>query len=93
MGEVYGAHDSRLGRDVAIKVLPTHLAKDPQALARFDREARAVTALSHPNILVLYDVGSHEDIAYTVTPRWVKRTKLWRSLTRRTRKAPVSYWT
>lgn len=67
MDEVYRARDSRLGRDVAIKVLPSHLAKDPQALARFDREARAVAALSHANILVLYDVGSQDDIAYTVT--------------------------
>src|SRR2546425_5362801 len=57
MGEVYRARDTRLDREVAIKVLPEHLAKDPQALARFEREAKAVAALSHPNILALYDVG------------------------------------
>ncbi|SPE32778.1 Serine/threonine protein kinase (fragment) [Candidatus Sulfopaludibacter sp. SbA6] len=67
MGEVYRARDPRLGRDVAIKVLPEHLSKDPQALARFDREARAVAALSHPNILAIYDVGSEQGVAYTVT--------------------------
>jgi eukaryotic-like serine/threonine-protein kinase len=57
MGEVYVAHDSRLGRDVAIKVLPSALADDPQLRARFDREARAISQLTHPNICRLYDVG------------------------------------
>ena len=67
MGEVYRARDSRLNRDVALKVLPGHLASDPQAMARFDREAKAVAALSHPNILVLYDVGADASIHYVVT--------------------------
>jgi eukaryotic-like serine/threonine-protein kinase len=67
MGEVYRARDSRLGREVAIKVLPEQLAGDSQALARFEREAKAVAALSHPNILVLFDVGEHEGIRYAVT--------------------------
>jgi eukaryotic-like serine/threonine-protein kinase len=67
MGEVYRARDSRLNRDIAIKVLPERLAQDPQALARFEREAKAVAALSHPNILVLYDVGSGASIHYAVT--------------------------
>jgi serine/threonine protein kinase/tetratricopeptide (TPR) repeat protein len=67
MGEVYRARDSRLHRDVAIKVLPEHLAKDPQALARFEREVRAVAALSHPNILAIYDVGSDQGVNYAVT--------------------------
>src|SRR5215510_12012181 len=57
MGEVYRARDTRLERDVAIKVLPEHLSKDPQALARFEREAMAVAALSHPNILAIHDFG------------------------------------
>ena len=57
MGEVYRAHDAKLGRDVAIKVLPERLAQDPEALARFEREARAVAALNHPNILGIYDFG------------------------------------
>ncbi len=57
MGEVYKARDTRLGRDVAIKVLPAELAADPDRLRRFEQEARAVAALSHPNILALYDVG------------------------------------
>src|SRR5881296_3227294 len=67
MGEVYRARDTRLDREVAIKVLPEHLAKDPQALARFEREAKAVAALSHPNILALYDVGAHQGVSYAVT--------------------------
>jgi serine/threonine-protein kinase len=67
MGEVYCARDSRLNRDVAIKVLPEHLARDPQALARFEREAKAVAALSHPNIVVLHDVGADSGINYAVT--------------------------
>src|SRR3984957_4547681 len=57
MGEVYRANDARLDREVAIKVLPEHLAHDSQALARFEREARAVAALNHPHICALYDVG------------------------------------
>jgi len=67
MGEVYRARDTRLGREVAVKVLPVHLANDSQALARFEREAKAVAALSHPNILVLFDVGAHEGTHYVVT--------------------------
>jgi Tol biopolymer transport system component len=57
MGEVYRARDSRLGRDVAVKVLPPAVADSPTVLARFEREAQAVAALSHPNILTLHDVG------------------------------------
>ncbi|HVE65318.1 MAG TPA: serine/threonine-protein kinase, partial [Thermoanaerobaculia bacterium] len=57
MGEVYRARDTRLGREVAVKVLPEKLAADPDALARFEREAKAVAALSHPNILGIYDIG------------------------------------
>src|SRR5512134_112522 len=67
MGEVYRAHDPRLARDVAVKVLPLHLARDPDSKARLDREARAVAALSHPNILAIYDVGTHEGANYVVT--------------------------
>lgn len=67
MGEVYRAYDTRLGREVAIKVLPEHLTKNPDALKRFEREARALAALSHPNILTIFDVGAHGDISYVVT--------------------------
>ncbi len=67
MGEVYRARDSRLGREVAIKVLPANVAKDPEALSRFEREARAVAALSHPNILAIHDFGVEGTISYSVT--------------------------
>ncbi len=67
MGEVYRARDTKLNRDVAIKVLPAHLAGDPAALARFEREAQAVAALTHPNILALHDFGSDHGVSYAVT--------------------------
>ena len=66
MGEVYRARDTRLERTVAVKVLPDVLAGDRDALARFEREAKAVAALSHPNILAIHDVGRHEGITYAV---------------------------
>jgi hypothetical protein len=66
MGEVYRAHDTKLDRDVAIKILPPALAGDPSALARFEREARAVAALSHPHILAIHDFGRESAIVYAV---------------------------
>ncbi len=66
MGEVYRARDKKLDRDVAIKVLPESVAADPDTLARFEREAKAVAALSHPNILSIFDFGTHEGTAYVV---------------------------
>jgi serine/threonine protein kinase/tetratricopeptide (TPR) repeat protein len=67
MGEVYRARDVRLGRDVAVKVLPEAFAGNPDRLGRFEREARALAALSHPNILAIHDYGTHESITYVVT--------------------------
>src|SRR5438046_3751973 len=66
MGEVYRARDTRLDRDVAIKILPPAFANDPTAEGRFEREARAVAALSHPNILAIHDVGREGGVAYAV---------------------------
>ncbi len=66
MGEVYRARDAELGREVAVKLLPPHLAQDPEALARFRREARAVAALSHPNIMAIFDFGHVEGVAFAV---------------------------
>src|SRR5262245_43383325 len=67
MGEVYRATDTRLRRDVAVKILPEHLASNAEALHRFEREARAVAALSHPNILAIYDFGTEGGVSYAVT--------------------------
>jgi serine/threonine-protein kinase len=67
MGEVYRARDTRLDREVAVKVLPEALARDEAALARFEREAKAVAALSHPNILAIHDFGRSGVISYAVT--------------------------
>jgi serine/threonine protein kinase len=67
MGEVYRARDTRLGRDVAVKVLPGDLASDPDRRRRFELEARAVAALSHANIVALYDVGTHEGTSFLVS--------------------------
>lgn len=66
MGEVYSARDQRLERDVAIKVLPEDVSKNEHAVARFHRETKALAALSHPNILFIYDVGEHDGIVYAV---------------------------
>src|SRR5688572_18220695 len=66
MGEVYRARDARLRRDVAIQVLPAHLASDPERLGRLEQEARAAAALNHPNILAVFDVGVG-DRAFIVT--------------------------
>ena len=66
MGEVYRARDEKLGRDVAVKVLPEMLAANADSLSRFEREARAVAALSHPNILSIFDVGREEGVAFAV---------------------------
>lgn len=67
MGEVYRARDARLGRDVAIKVLPSGVAEDPERLRRFEQEARAAAALNHPNILAVYDIGQHDSAPYIVS--------------------------
>ncbi len=66
MGEVWRARDERLGRDVAIKVLPAELASDPERVKRFEKEARATGTLNHPNILSIYDIGTYEGSPYLV---------------------------
>ena len=67
MGVVYGARDERLGRSVAIKVLPAAVIGDADRLRRFEQEARTVGGLNHPNLVILHDVGRHEGAPYIVT--------------------------
>src|SRR5882757_3869914 len=66
MGEVYRAKDTRLGRDVAVKVLPQHLSSNPEIRARFEREAKTVSSLNHPHICTLHDVGREGETDYLV---------------------------
>src|SRR5258708_28423153 len=67
MGEVYRARDARLGRDVALKILPESFAQTPDRLHRFEQEARAVAALNHPNILAVFDIGRHNGSPFLVS--------------------------
>src|SRR6202162_6200715 len=67
MGEVYRARDSRLGREVALKVLPESFSRDADRLRRFEQEARAVAALNHPNILAIHDIGEQGGAPYLVS--------------------------
>ena len=64
MGEVYRAPNSRLGRDVAIKVLPSHLSSDAEARARFEREARVISALQHPDICAMFDIAKQDGMDF-----------------------------
>src|SRR5215472_9821090 len=66
MGQVYRGRDTRLDRNVAIKVLPPHLANDPELRRRFEREARVISSLSHPHICTLFDIGQHEGLEFIV---------------------------
>jgi TolB-like protein/tetratricopeptide (TPR) repeat protein len=74
MGEVYRAHDARLGRDVAIKILPAEVSNDADRLQRFEQEARAAAALNHPNILTVFDVGADHGVSFLVTELLQGRT-------------------
>src|SRR5450830_1396326 len=67
MGEVYRAKDPRLGREVAIKVLPASFSQDADRLRRFEQEARAAGILNHPNITAVYDIGQHDGAPYVVS--------------------------
>src|SRR5215472_12420571 len=66
MGEVYRAKDTRLGRDVAVKILPKEMSADAARKQRFEREAKTISGLNHPNICVLHDVGSQDGVDYLV---------------------------
>src|SRR6202521_2038386 len=85
MGEVYRARDTRLGRDVAIKVLPLHLSSNPELKERFDREARSISSLNHARICTLHDVGHQEGIDFLVMEYLEGET-----LAERLRKGPLA---
>ena len=88
MGEVWRAHDSRIHRDVAIKLLPEDLAASPERLQRFEQEAQAAGALNHPNVLTVFELGTHEGRSYLVT-ELLEGTTLREKLGRRApRRAP-----
>jgi hypothetical protein len=82
MGEVYRARDTRLGRDVAVKVLPDAVAKDAERLARFEREARTVAALSHPNIVLVHSIEEHGGLrgSGAASPDRPSVSRTWRRL-------------
>src|SRR5277367_4995963 len=84
MGEVYRARDTRLGRDVAVKVLPAHLSTNSELKLRLEREAKAISSLSHPNICTLHDVGSQDGIDFLVMEHLEGET-----LAQRLRKGPL----
>ena len=85
MGEIYRASDTRLRRDVAIKILPEKLMQNASAIERFMREAHAASALNHPNILTIYDIGEHDKIHFIATEFVEGQT-----LRERMKSAPVS---
>ena len=87
MGEVWRARDARLKRDVAIKVLPAGLARDPDRIARFEREARAASALNHPNIVAIYDIG-RDNGTYWIASELVSGETLRRMIERGPLPAP-----
>src|SRR4026208_1652716 len=79
MGDVYRARDTRLGREVAIKVLPEARARDLEALRRFEQEARSASALNHPNIVTIYDIGSQvvgEEVVWYIAMEGVEGQSL-----------------
>jgi eukaryotic-like serine/threonine-protein kinase len=67
MGEVYRARDTRLSRDVALKILPESFARDADRLRRFEQETQAVAALNHPNIVAIYDVGEYNNVPFLIS--------------------------
>ncbi|CAN5719480.1 hypothetical protein BH18ACI5_BH18ACI5_25730 [soil metagenome] len=80
MGEVYRASDGRLGRDVALKILPPDVAGDRSRLERFDREARAIAALNHPHIITIYSAENVDGVRFLTMELWKERR--WRRSSR-----------
>ena len=85
MGEVFRATDTRLGRDVAVKVLPQHLSSNPEVRTRFEREAKTISSLNHPHICTLFDVGREADTDYLVMCGWLRLEIVFASRSNRAR--------
>ena len=86
MGEVYRAHDEKLNRDVAIKILPAQLSQDEDRLRRLEQETQAAGALNHPNILGVFDIGTHKGVTYLAAE--LLEGKEWRDTAHASRSNP-----
>ena len=93
MGEVYQARDTRLNRTVAIKILPRHLSEKPEAIERFEREARAISGLNHPNVCQLYDVGEQDGTRFLVMEFTVGETQAEQHHVDQIRRENFGFWT
>ena len=92
MGQVYLARDTKLDRDVALKVMVAQIADDPELKARFEREAKAVAKMTHPNVVAVFDLGNHTDGSPFIAMEYLKGQDLRRRCARRLRSRSSARW-